>query len=110
VDLTEVNSYKKKYNIWRETIKFFNTKVNQETSRREFFGKVGGWPARNLDPRDIYKTLLKKAGYVISSDRGKYYIPKIIPDVSLTLMKDFVNRESPIAWFKYADGDRKSVV
>ena len=101
----EVSSCKKeRYSLWKNTIKFFNTKVNQETSRQEFFRGVGGGPGRGIDTRDLYKGLLKRAGYIKMVGNGKYYILKQIPDVSLTLMRDFVHQESPMAWFKYWNG------
>lgn len=100
MDSTEASSY----NIWRETIKFFNTKVGQEFTRQEFFGRVKRFGNFSMDSRDTYRLLLQKAEYVKTVGRGRYQIIKEIPNVSLVVMRDFVGKQSPIAWFKYASG------
>jgi hypothetical protein len=108
VGSTEVSSYKKKknpYNIWQETIKFFNTKINQEVTRKEFFDSVNRFGRYNLNSRDTYRLLLQKAGFLESIGRGKYQVLKQIPNVSLTEMTDFVNQYyKPMGWFKYWNG------
>ena len=95
---------KNEYSIWRETIKFFNTKINQEVTRKQFFGNIQRFGKYSLDSRDTYRLILQKAGYLKTIGRGRYLIIKEIPDVSVTLMDDFVNQKSPLAWFKYWNG------
>jgi len=107
VDSTEVSSYKKKknpYNIWRETIKFFNTKVNQEVTRKGFFNNVKRFGRYRLDSRDTYRLILQKAGYLKTIGRGRYQVIKEIPNVSLTLMDDFASPKKPMGWLKFWGG------
>lgn len=95
----------KNYNIWRETIKFFNTKINQEVTRQGFFNNVKRFGIHGLDSRDTYRFLLQKAGYLKTIGRGKYQVLKQIPDVSSTLIKDFVNQYyKPMGWLKFWSG------
>jgi predicted transcriptional regulator of viral defense system len=94
---------KNSYNIWKETIKFFNTKVNQEVTRKELRANVKRFGNYSLDSRDIYRSILEKAGYLKHIGLGRYQVIKEIPDVSLTLMTDFAS-SAPMAWLKYWGG------
>ena len=95
---------KTKYNMWREAIKYFNLNTGKEITRQSYFANVKRLGTFPLDMRDMYRLLLQNAGYIQTVARGKYLVVKQIPDVSITLMRDFVSQESPIAWFKYSAG------
>jgi hypothetical protein len=93
---------KNPYNIWRETIKYFNTKINQEVTRREFFGNVKRFGSFSLDSRDTYRLLLQKAGYLKTVGRGKYLVLKEIPNVSLTMVENFIHQYyQPMGWLPF---------
>ena len=97
---------KNEYNIWRETIKFFNTKINQEVTRQQFFGNVKRYGSHGIDSRDKYRLLLQRAGFLERSGRGRYQILKEIPNVSLTMLADFVHEYHyvPMGWLPFWGG------
>jgi hypothetical protein len=101
----EVNSYKKfkkDYNIWKETIKFFNSNVGKEVTRQQLLGNVKRFGRRSIDSRDTYRLLLQKAGYLKTSGRGRYLVLKEIPNVSLTTVENFIRQYyQPMGWLPF---------
>ena len=97
---TEASSY----NQWKETVKFFNSKVGQIVTRFELRHAVKH-KYRNRYPLTIdnYRSILEKAGYLyhpgISS--GVYFVVKQIPEVSSTLMREYINKTKPFHWLKF---------
>ena len=97
----EANSY----NYWRETIKFFNSKIGQEVKRQELLRAVEHSDLKHRPlTTDTYKGILMRAGYLKYIARGKYFVKKQIPDVSLTLMREYVYTNKPMGWFKFWGG------
>ena len=91
------------YNQWKEIIKFFNTKVGQEVTRKELRAAIIH-RRRNDYPEtvDNYRMLLENAGYIDHTGTGIYFVKKQIPDISSSLVKEFLDRKNkPYGWFKF---------
>jgi len=102
VDSTEVNSYSR-YNRWKETVKLFNSKIGQEVTRKELHRTVKHIPRKSYPTTlDNYKAILMQAGYVRLVEDGIYFVVSQIPEVSLTVMRKYVeDKRKPFGWFKY---------
>ena len=103
---TEVSSYRKNkdpYNQWKETVKFFNSKVGQQVTRSELRQAVKHRPRSHYPLTiDNYRALLESSEYIKHIGRGTYFVVRQIPDVSSSLVKEYVERKrKPFGWFKF---------
>ena len=98
MDSTEASSY----NQWKETVKFFNSKVGQTVTRFELRHAVKHKRRRHHPLTiDTYRSLLEKAGYLKHPGLGTYFVVKQIPEVSSTLMREYINKTKPFHWLKF---------
>lgn len=89
------------YNKWRETIKFFNTRIEQEVTRQEILRVIKCKPTGYPVTADNYRNLLENAGFIKHISSGKYFVLREIPDVSVTLMRRYVDKKDCLAWLEF---------